>query len=336
MDWYKLSLTGISRKLLISLIDGEINKNDISIKKYVDMMNNNDLSNMYQTMQNENIRLINYKDEEYPEKLLKLPGFPLFLFLKGKTLDLSNRSISVVGTRENSIYGKLACINIVSKFKEYDITVISGLANGIDTIALDTAIKNSINVIAVVANGLNVIYPANNRELYEKISRYGTLISEYPPDTSPDKWRFPKRNRIIVGLSDGTLIVESFEKGGSLISSKYADDYNKPIFAVPGCPTLPSFEGCNYLIKNNIAKLTTEVKDIVVEYNWDINIEDKREKLNDIEKRILSYLKETKQLDDIIKEFKINKEDAIVILVKLKILGLIKEINANKEYCIIN
>ena len=215
---------------------------------------------------------------------------------------------------------------------DYDINLISGLAEGIDTIALKMAVENQNKVTAVVGSGLDVVYPYGNRELWEKISESGTLISEYPMGTKPLKWNFPQRNRIIAGLSEGILVAESFKSGGALITAELGFTLNREIFAIPGFLNYPSFEGCNNLIKENKAKLVTSADDIAKEFLWDLSKKNSKiEKLTEDEELVFRLLVEEMNIEEISKklpEFPVKK--LFSVLMSLKIKGLIVETGATK------
>ncbi|MDO5088960.1 MAG: DNA-processing protein DprA, partial [Leptotrichiaceae bacterium] len=274
-------------------------------------------------------------DGEYPVKLKKIVDYPLFLYVKGKPLNeiMSpnaelRKNIAVVGTRRATKFGKSSCERIVKELLRYNINLISGLAEGIDTIALTVAVENDGNAAAVVGSGLDIVYPYENRRLWEKISDNGVLISEYPLGTEPLKWNFPKRNRIIAGLSDGIIIVESFKSGGSLITAELGFSIDREIFAIPGFINYPSFEGCNNLIKENKAKLITCAEDVAQEFLWDINKEkSKISKLSEEERLLFGYLHEETGLEELTEKVKnkIHLNRILAVLMSLKVKGLITE-----------
>ena len=221
----------------------------------------------------------------------------------------------------------------MNELANYDVTVISGLADGIDTIALKTALDKEIEVVSVVGTGLDVVYPYENRDLWERIGEIGTLISEYPLGTQPTRWTFPRRNRIIAGMSDGVLVAESFKKGGALITAELAFSMNREVFAVPGFINYPSFEGCNNLIKNSKAKLATCGNDIAEEFLWDIKKEkSKLQKLTEEEKIVFETIMEEVSFEQILQNVKekIEKNKLFSIIMSLKIRGLITETNGAK------
>ena len=217
------------------------------LKRNLEKSRNINLDSKMEFYKRNKVRIIDANSQGYPEKLKELTDYPLFLYVKGKELKKGlndeRRNIAVVGTRKVTKFGKSACEKIVRELLEYEVTLISGLAEGIDTVALSASVEKDGSAIAVVGSGLDIVYPYENKILWEKISENGILISEHPLGTKPLKWNFPKRNRIIAGLSDGILIAESFKSGGALITAELGFIMDKEIFAVPGFINYPSFEG---------------------------------------------------------------------------------------------
>ncbi len=207
-------------------------------------------------------------DEKYPKRLLNCYDSPSLLYYRG-TADLNtSRIISIVGTRNNSDYGKNICEKMIEELKAENVLVASGLAFGIDTIAHKAALKNNLQTVAVLAHGLDRIYPAQNKPLAKQITEQGGLLTEFISNTNPDKQNFPKRNRIVAGMCDAVIVIESSKKGGSLITAELGNGYNKDVFAVPGRINDSKSEGCNYLIKNNKAALINSTDDFLEMMNW--------------------------------------------------------------------
>jgi DNA processing protein len=207
-------------------------------------------------------------DKNYPQRLLNCYDSPLLLFYRG-TADLNtSRIISVVGTRSNSDYGKAICEKLIEDLQSENVLIVSGLAYGIDTIAHKAALKNNLSTIGVLAHGLDRIYPPQNKSIAKQMVEQGGLLTEFLNNTNPDKQNFPKRNRIVAGMCDALVVVESGKKGGSLITAELANGYNKDVFAIPGKTTDAKSEGCNYLIKNNKASLITCGDDLLEMMNW--------------------------------------------------------------------
>ena len=207
-------------------------------------------------------------DKNYPQRLLNCYDSPALLYYRGNADLNSSRIISIVGTRINSDYGRLACEKLVEDLQQQNILVVSGLAFGIDTIAHKSALKNKLSTIGVLAHGLDRIYPAQNKSLAKQMVEQGGLLTEFISNTNPDKQNFPKRNRIVAGMCDAVIVIETGKKGGSLITAELGNSYNKDVFAIPGRTNDIKSEGCNYLIKNNKASLITCANDLLDMMNW--------------------------------------------------------------------
>jgi len=207
-------------------------------------------------------------DKNYPQRLLNCYDSPLMLYYRGNADLNTSRIIAIVGTRNHSDYGKIVCEKLLEDLKHANVLVVSGLAFGIDTIAHKAAIKNNLQTVGVLAHGLDRIYPPPNKTLAKQMAVQGGLLTEFTSNTNPDKQNFPKRNRIVAGMCDGLVVVESGKKGGSLITSELANGYNKDVFAIPGRTNDLKSEGCNYLIKNNKASLVTNATDLLEMMNW--------------------------------------------------------------------
>ncbi len=207
-------------------------------------------------------------DENYPKRLLNGYDSPSLLYYRGNANLNSSRIISVVGTRTNSDYGKNVCEKLIKDLQSEKILIVSGLAFGIDTIAHKAALKNNLETVAVLAHSLDRIYPQQNKNLAKLITQQGGLLTEFISNTSPDKQNFPKRNRIVAGMCDAVIVIESGKKGGSLITAELGNGYNKDVFAIPGRTNDLKSEGCNYLIKNNKAVLINSADDFLDQMNW--------------------------------------------------------------------
>lgn len=217
---------------------------------------------------NKKIKTIKINDKEYPKKLKQLENPPKQIYVLGNSSILNNFSIAIVGCRLCSDYGKKMAQSIAYNLARYNINVVSGLAIGIDTNAHIGCLMNKGKTIAVVAHGLDMIYPTQNIDLAnEIIESGGAIISEYPVGVTPKKENFPERNRLISGLSDGVVVIEAKEKSGALITVECALEQGKDVFAVPGNINSVNSIGTNNLIKEG-AKITTCVNDILEEYKF--------------------------------------------------------------------
>lgn len=273
-----------------------------------------------------NYDFITINDDIYPECLKEIFDPPEKLYYKGN-LELlkSERMIAVVGTRNPSSYGKLCCEYMIKKMSKADITIVSGFAKGIDSIAHKTSLITGTKTIAVIASGLDIVYPASNLSLYKEIEEKGLILSEYEAGTKPFKGNFPRRNRIIAGLSKGVIIVESKDRGGSLITADLALEYNRDVYAVPGDIFSEYSKGCNYLIRDAKAKSLSNIKELLEDYNWEIK-EEAKLKVSKNQQLILDSLSSEKSLDKILEETKIDQTEILSELINLEIMGLIKSI----------
>jgi DNA processing protein len=207
--------------------------------------------------------------KNYPQRLLNCYDSPVILYYRGNADLNTPKIVSIVGTRNCSEYGKAVTEKLIADFAEQNILVVSGLAFGIDTIAHKAALKNNLQTVGVLAHGLDRIYPTQNKTLAKQMTEQGGLLTDFISNTNPDKQNFPKRNRIVAGMCDALIVIESGKKGGSLITAELANGYNKDVFAVPGKVTDTKSEGCNYLIKQNKASLITGAEDLIELMNWD-------------------------------------------------------------------
>jgi DNA processing protein len=216
------------------------------------------------------IRTLFLNDKDYPQRLLNCYDSPPLLFYKGEADLNASRIISIVGTRNNTEYGKSFTEKLVKDLSGENILIVSGLAFGIDAIAHKAALKNGLPTVGAVGHGLDIIYPSENKSLAkEMIQQEGGIISEFFSGTKPDKHHFPLRNRIVAGLADATIVVETAMKGGSMITAKLADSYNRDVFAVPGRIDDSKSKGCNHLIQYNKAILLTDASQLLQVMGWE-------------------------------------------------------------------
>ena len=216
----------------------------------------------------ENIKVLFYKSEEYPKKLKHCDDGPIVLFGKGK-LDFNARNIAIVGTRKATAYGKKMVEEFIEDIVDYDAQIISGLAFGIDIHAHKEALKHKIPTVAVLGTGFENMHPASHRVIAKEMEDQGGIITEFLSDSIVDPSNFPKRNRIVAGICDATIVVESADKGGSMITARLAMDYNRDVFAYPGNADKFTSTGCNELIKSNKAMLITSAEDLIKTMAWE-------------------------------------------------------------------
>ena len=211
------------------------------------------------------IRVTTLGETDYPEALRWIPEPPPVLYIRGTLQHEDSLAVAVVGSRKPSPYGQLAAQRLSTALAQYGFTVVSGLARGVDSLAHQGALQAGGRTIAVLGSGINVVYPPEHRRLYEAIREQGAVVSEFPFDTKPDRWNFPRRNRIISGLTLGTLVVEASDQSGSLHTARHALEQGREVFAVPGRIDMPSSRGTNNLIKRG-AKLVEGIDDILEEF----------------------------------------------------------------------
>lgn len=270
-------------------------------------------------------------DKNYPQRLLNCYDSPALLYYRGNADLNSSRIISIVGTRTNSEYGKMACEKLVEELQQENILIISGLAFGIDTIAHRAALKNHLNTVGVLAHGLDRIYPVQNKTLAKQMVEHGGLLTEFTSNTIPDKQNFPKRNRIVAGMCDAVIVIESSKKGGSLITAELGNGYNKDVFALPGRTIDTKSEGCNYLIKNNKASLITCATDLLEMMNWkEVKKTGAKQRelfieLTDDEKVVVGILQnqETIQIDQLYFKSGLSSSSIAAALLMLEMQGLV-------------
>lgn len=217
------------------------------------------------------LRLLFFTDEEYPQRLTQCIDAPLLLYVKGNT-DLNHqKTISVIGTRNATRYGEDFCKEFIEELSRRvpDMQVISGLAYGIDICAHRAALKHNLSTVAVLAHGLDRIYPQIHRQTAVEMLHNGALLTEFPSGTNPDKHNFVKRNRIVAGMADAVVVIESAEKGGSLTTADIANSYYREVFALPGRISDKMSTGCNRLISDNKAILLQSIDGFVSHMGWE-------------------------------------------------------------------
>lgn len=348
MGWYRLKLNGLKsskirvlmanyqryKELLIENTENfkerfnfdeediKIIKSSVECEKYLEIMD---------YLEKNQIGLIDLNDYRYPEALKNISKPPIFLFFKGDiTLLRKERIISIVGTRRATKYGEGCVKQILKDLIEADVTIVSGLALGIDTIVHEETLYLKGKTIAVLGCGIDNLYPKGNVILRKKIEKYGLVISEFSLGTNPSPQNFPIRNRIISGLSTGVLLIESALKGGSLITAMLALEEGRDVFAVPGDINAPFSKGCNSLIRDSLAKLIVSGEDILKEYNWMKKTElgESLNKLIGKKLKIYNILKTKMHLEEIKELSTITTGELLGYLMELEMEGYVQSLPA--------
>ena len=343
---YRLKLAGVKDRNIRRILKNFKNYDDIFkldrniLNKYIGVSESDkvysslkiNLDEEMDNLRKKGIKILSIQDKDYPLELKNIAQPPLFLYYKGNINLLKNKKIGIVGTRKPTKYGKICCEKLVRELVENEITTVSGLALGIDSICHKITLQCKGNTIAVVGSGLDVVYPKENKNLWGEIAKKGLLISEYPINTQPMPYNFPLRNRIIVGLSRGILVVESRKRGGSLITAEIALDENRYIFAIPGDIFSPCSEGTNKLISESSGKLVTSGYEILEEYGWnkDKITSDKKLNLTDYELKIYNVLSIEKNLDEIMLETSMKAGEILSILMELEVKNIVCSLPGGK------
>jgi DNA processing protein len=245
------------------------------------------------------IKPLFHSDNAYPKRLLNCYDSPTLLFFKGDADLNASKIVGIVGTRSNTDYGKSFTEKLVKDLSDQNILIVSGLAYGIDACAHKAAIKNGLPTVGVVGHGLDKIYPHDHATLAkDMIKEGGGILSEFFSGTKPDKHNFPLRNRVVAGLCDATVVVETNIKGGSMITAKLADAYNRDVFAVPGRTNDTKSSGCNHLIKHNKAYLLNDANDLLEVMGW----KEKKQKVKKQKELFIELSTEEKQVIQLLQE----------------------------------
>lgn len=274
--------------------------------------------------------LVTLLDKDYPPFLKEIPDPPPYLYLKG-TLPASNKVVAVVGSRRASDYGLSVTTKLSRELAEQGVTIVSGLAMGIDAAAHRGALQVSGATVGVLGCGIDQVYPAENRQLFRDMEAKGAIVSEFAPGTPPDAPNFPRRNRIISGMSRGVLVVEAVEKSGSLITAKFALEQGREVFAVPGNINFRTSRGTNSLIKEG-AKLVETVEDILGELppeSRDLPHWAKKQSypLGSQEEKVCSLLEEKPlQIDELTVKSGLTVSDLSVMLLRLELHGAVMQL----------
>ncbi len=305
------------------------------VENFLKFRENFNLDSSFLRLREKKIECQTLVDKNYPENLKKIDNPPYVIFVKGEIKTQDELALAVVGTRRMTVYGREVTENLTQQLVASGLTIVSGLARGVDTVAHQTALQNKGRTIAVLACGLDLIYPPENDKLAQQIvNGHGALVSEFPPGCQAVPGNFPARNRLISGLSLGTLVIEGAQDSGSLITARHAVSQGREVFAVPGPITSQNSAGPLWLIKEG-AKLVERVEDILEELNIDVKMKNKAclsadRKIrpeNPEEEKILMIIKEEpKQIDEIVRETGMNVGQVMSLMTMMEMKGMVKNL----------
>lgn len=314
-----LKIPGVGAKTVESIKEGEALKRAEKELKFIERYN---------------IETYFYTDPQYPKRLKNCVDAPILIYFKGNCDLNKQRIINIVGSRKATDYGKEFTRHFIEDIQQYNPVIVSGLAYGIDITAHKEALRNGLPTIGVLAHGLDKIYPGTHRGIAEKMLENGGLLSEFPSETNADRENFPKRNRIVAGIADATIVVEAGQSGGALITADLANSYNKDVFAVPGRINDEYSVGCNNLIRDNKAQIITSAKDFLSFMAWEEKTLIKSKSfslfpdLNEQEKFIFDIISSEKSIniDDLMLKCNFSSSVMSKILLQLEFCGLVKQL----------
>jgi DNA processing protein len=277
-----------------------------------------------------NIQALFYTDEAYPRRLRECADMPIILYYRGNANLNADKIVGIVGTRNITEYGREVTRRLVQELAAQDVLVVSGLAYGVDIAAHQAALEQNLKTVGVLAHGLNQIYPPQHKSTAAKMIDQGGLLTEYHSQIAMHPSFFPSRNRIIAGLSDAVIVVESAMKGGSLITANIANSYNKDVFAIPGRVGDKYSQGCNFLIKTYKATMIESGADVCTAMNWQGNAKPKKKpqlslNLNPEEQKIFGLLQESTEMeiDTIVARSGMSNGEIAATLLEMEMNGMI-------------
>lgn len=304
-------------------------------EKFMRLRDKVDPDKAFEAVQSRGINYLTFDDDRYPQMLRNIYDAPAVLYYKGDLFDCNlDRTLAVVGSRRATSYAKDALSKIISELIDTDICVVSGLASGIDTVAHTSAINNKLKTIGVIASGFDFTYPTANKDLYRKIEEgCGAVVSEYYPTFQPLQFRFPQRNRIVSGLSYGTLVAEASLKSGALITANLTLEQGRELMCIPGLITNPNTQGIYKLLKNG-ATLVTCADDILSALGWEVKLEQKTLfdlDLSNDEKLIYEALEiEDKCFDELQAFTRLSVDNLLMYLTTMELKGIIKQVDGDR------
>lgn len=300
-----------------------------SAQKILDKSTLNRAEQEWDFTQKFNVKILSQEMSEYPKRLKNCPDAPFLLFFRGNTNLNAAKVVAIVGTRQPSIQGKAFCEKLIQDLIPYNPLFVSGLAYGIDITAHEQCVQYKLPNIGVVAHGLDRIYPHVHKNTAQKMAQCGGILTEFITKTEPFPQHFPMRNRIIAGMADAVVIIETANRGGSMITAYVANEYNKDVFAVPGRLNDPLSQGCNYLIKTHRASLLESAEDIAYVLRWERQQKGIQKQLFPTvtadEQLVLNILvgEDAVHLDIIIQKTQMSTSRLAAILLELELRGVI-------------
>lgn len=281
--------------------------------------------------QKHEIEILRYTDDQYPQRLLHHEDSPTLLFYRGVANLNKDRMLAIVGTRSPTVRGKHMTQKIVEELKAYNVTVVSGLAYGIDAAAHRAALEHQIPTIGVLGNGIDRIYPSAHTKLSKEMMNTGGILSQFAIGSKPDRENFPMRNKVVAGMCDAVIVVESAVSGGSIITAEFANHYNKDVFAIPGRISDEKSAGCNRLIRIHKANLLESAADIAYIMRWESGSTQVVQRsldfteLSENQSNILKYLKEKESAntDDMHLDLQLSLSELANLLLELELKGII-------------
>ena len=286
-------------------------------------------------IEKERITPLFFTDAAFPKRLKECIDSPVMLYTKGAMNLNAERIISIVGSRKATTYGKKICEQLVDAFAPYNVLILSGLAYGIDICAHRTALKNKLSTVGVLAHGLDNLYPAEHRSTAQKMLENGGLATEFMSNTKMNPEYFPRRNRIVAGASDATVVIEATVKSGALITAEIANSYDRDVFAIPGRLDDSSSVGCNLLIRANKAMLMQSAEDVIRAMSWDVKSKKPTHTQQELfaslspeEETLVKILKEKEKthVDDISHSSGLAMSRTAALLLNLEFSGVVKSL----------
>ena len=308
----------------------------LSVRKaenFIDKKKSINPDKVFEEVQKRGINILTYEDENYPYMLSQISYPPMTLYYRGDLFSCNlEKTVAFVGSRKASFNGKEGVNKVISELAGTDLCIVSGLAAGIDAVSHKSALDNNLKTIGVIASGLDFTYPSTNKALYEQIeSGSGAVVTEYYPTFEPLKFRFPERNRIVTGLSYGTVVGEAALKSGALISANLTLEQGRELMCIPGAINNSNTEGIYKLIKDG-ASIVTSGEDILNYLGWEVvNKSEEKKELNSIEKIVFDIIEiEPKGFDEIQSVLKIETSELLTLLTMMEIKGLIIQVEGDR------